>query len=154
MGLYIAAGNPVSLPGFILDIPGGGKSDEPATMLHRIDFEIGIYPNRVQVSDRRSGRFVDFAAEMPFSSPRRLVADPVYFENALAKAMRKAMSGGFILLDAQATIVPGGGATLDAGERQTIRRVLRDIGFRTVRFQGAGDDERIPPIPAGFAKLF
>lgn len=123
-------------------------------MLHRIDFEIGIYPNRIQVSDRRSGRFVDFAAEMPFSSRLRLVADAVYFENALAKAMRKAMSGGFILLDAQATVAPGGGAMLDAGERQTIRRVLRDIGFKTVRFDGFDEEGHIPPIPAGLARLF
>lgn len=122
-------------------------------MLFRIDFEIGIYPDRIQISDRRSGRFVDFAAEMPFSAPGRLVADPVYFENALAKAMRKAMSGGFILFDAQARIAAGGEA-LESGERQTIRRALRDIGFKTVRFEGGDSDERIPPPPAGLAAFF
>ena len=122
-------------------------------MLFRIDFEIGIYPDRIQISDRRSGRFVDFAAEIPFSTPGRLVADPVYFENALAKAMRKAMSGGFILLDAQARIAAGG-EPLHADDRQTIRRALRDIGFKTVRFEGGDPDEGIPPLPAGLAALF
>lgn len=122
-------------------------------MLFRIDFEVGIYTNRIQVSDRRSGRFVDFAAEMPFSTPRRLVANPIYFEHALVKAMRKAMSGGFILLDAQACIRTGE-ADLDAEQRQTIRRVLRDIGFKTVRFEGGDPDERIPPIPTGLAAFF
>jgi hypothetical protein len=122
-------------------------------MLFRIDFEIGIYPDRVQVSDRRSGRFVDFAAEIPFSAPGRLIADPVYFENALAKAMRKAMSGGFILLDAQAHVVTGSDA-LDAPQRQAIRRALRDIGFKTVRFEGGDPDERIPPLPIGLSTFF
>jgi hypothetical protein len=122
-------------------------------MLFRIDFEIGIYPDRIQITDRRSGRFFDFAAEMPFSARGRLVADPVYFENALAKAIRKAMSGGFILFDAQADITAGG-EELDTGERQTIRRALRDIGFKTVRFEGGDDEERTPPPPAGLAALF
>lgn len=122
-------------------------------MLFRIDFEIGIYPDRIQVSDRRSGRFVDFAAEVPFSRPGQLVADPIYFENALAKAMRKAMNGGFILYDAQAH-VGAGGEDLEADERQTIRRALRDIGFKTVRFEGGDPDERVPPIPRTFAALF
>lgn len=121
-------------------------------MLFRIDFEVGIYPDRIQVSDRRSGRFVDFAAEVPFSAPRRLVADPVYFENALAKAMRKAMSGGFILYDAQAHIAAGT-EVLDPGERQTIRRALRDIGFKTVRFEGVEDEDAPPQLPPSLSVL-
>ena len=122
-------------------------------MLFRIDFEIGIYPDRIQVSDRRSGRFVDFAAEIPFSAPGRLVADPVYFENALAKAMRKAMSGGFILLDAQAHVFAGG-ATFNDAECQTVRRALRDIGFKTVRFDQLPDEDPIPPLPPSLSALF
>lgn len=125
-------------------------------MLFRIDFEIAIYPDRIQVTDRRSGRFVDFAAEIPFSAPGRLVADAVYFEHALAKALRKAMSGGFILLDAQARIAAGGGP-LNAGERQTVRRALRDIGFKTVRFEDEEEEQpeqRMPPPPAAIAPLF
>lgn len=115
-------------------------------MLFRIDFEVGIYPDRIQVSDRRSGRFVDFTAEVPFSAPSHLVADPIYFEHALAKAMRKAMSGGFILLDAQAHVQTGG-AALGEMEYQTIRRALRDIGFKTVRFDQRPDEEPAPPLP-------
>lgn len=129
-----------------------GKPDESGSMLFRIDFEIGIYPDRIQVSDRRSGRFADFAAEIPFSAPHRLVADPVYFENALVKAMRKALSGGFILLDAQARVFAGG-TSLDADERQTVRRALRDIGFKTVRFGEGEDDEPPPPLPSSLSAL-
>ena len=121
-------------------------------MLFRIHFEIGIYPDRIQVGDLRSGRFVDFAAEVPFSSPGLLVADPIYFENALVKAMRKAMSGGFILLDAQADIFAGG-AELGEMERQTVRRALRDIGFKTIRFENAEDDEPAPPLPPSLSAL-
>lgn len=121
-------------------------------MLFRIHFEIGIYPNRIQVSDRRSGRFVDFAAEVPFSSPHQLVADPIYFENALVKAMRKTMSGGFILLDAQADI-SAGATVLGAAERQTVRRALRDIGFKTIRFDNVDDEEPPPQLPPSLAAL-
>ena len=121
-------------------------------MLFRIDFEVGIYPDRIQISDRRNGRFIDFAAESPFSKPGALVADAIYFENALAKAMRKAMTGGFILFDAQARITAGSAALLPDA-RQTVRRALRDIGFKTVRFDDGEDDEPAPPIPRGFAAL-
>ena len=121
-------------------------------MLFRIHFEIGIYPDRIQVTDRRTGRFVDFAAEVPFSAPNRLVADPIYFENALVKAMRKAMSGGFILFDAQAEILAGGGE-LDTSERQTVRRALRDIGFKTVRFGDVEDEDPTPPLPPSLSAL-
>lgn len=121
-------------------------------MLFRINFEIGIYPDRIQISDRRSGRFVDFAAEVPFSAAGTLVADPVYFEHALAKAIRKAMHGGFILYEAQADVA-GGDRILSANDRQAIRRALRDIGFKSVRFDGRDPDERIPPLPAGLAAM-
>lgn len=121
-------------------------------MLFRIDFEIGVYPDRIQISDRRSGRFVDFAAEIPFSAPGRLVADAVYFEHALAKAIRKAMSGGFILYDAQA-LITGAQRHFQRSDRQTIRRALRDIGFKTVRFEGGDPDEPVPPVPASLASL-
>lgn len=121
-------------------------------MLHRIDFEIGIYPDRIQVTDRRSGRFVDFAAEVPFSMPGRLVCDRIYFEHALVKAMRKAMSGGFILLDAQARI-GAGSAALPPDGRQLVRRALRDIGFKTIRFADGLDDEPPPPLPPSLSAL-
>lgn len=122
-------------------------------MLFRIHFEIGIYPDRIQVSDLRTGRFVDFAAEVPFSARARLVADPIYFENALVKALRKAMSGGFILFDAQADVSTGD-ALLSDSERQMVRRALRDIGFKKVRFGELDDEEAAPPLPASLSALF
>lgn len=121
-------------------------------MLFRIKFDIAIYPDRIQVTDARRGRFVDFQAEVPFSTRDRLVADGVYFENALTKAIRKAMSGGFILLDAQATITAGA-EVLGEGGREIVRRALHDIGFKTARFEGVIDHEPPPPLPDGFAGL-
>ena len=81
-----------------------------------------------------------------------MVADAIYFEHALAKAIRKAMSGGFILFDAQARIAAGS-AALGRDGRQTVRRALRDIGFKTVNFENGEDDERPPPMPRGFPVL-
>ncbi|WP_375291874.1 hypothetical protein [Qipengyuania sp.] len=120
-------------------------------MLFRIDFEIGIYPDRIQVSDRRSGRFVDFRAEVPFSAQDRLIADPVYFENALAKALRKLMSGGFILLDARANVLP---ASLAEQDRQVVRSALRNIGFKRIAFDETEDEQAPPRLPSSFASLF
>lgn len=121
-------------------------------MLFRIKFDIGIYPDRVQVTDHRRARFVDFQAEVPFSAPDRLVADPVYFENALAKAIRKALKGGFILLDSQANVTADTGL-LDADGRELVRRALRDIGFRTVKFEGSDEPEPAPALLPGLAEL-
>lgn len=123
-------------------------------MLYRIHFEIGIYPDRIQVSDLRSGRFVDFAAEVRFSAPGRLVADAIYFENALVKALRKAMSGGFILLDAQADISTGD-ALLGESERQVVRRSLRDIGFKAIRFDDCDVEveQLATPLPPSLSAL-
>lgn len=121
-------------------------------MLHRIDFDIGIYPDRIQVSDPRSGRFVDFAAESPFSAPGRLVADPVYFENALAKAIRKALNGGFILYDAKANVTCGG-VDLSIADCQAVRRALKDIGFKTLRFDQSLDQEPPPVLPESIRAL-
>lgn len=103
-------------------------------MLFCIDFEIGIYPDRIQVTDRRSGRFVDFAAETPFSSSQQLVNDSVYFEHALVHAMRKAISGGFILLDSRARVHAGTAVTLDTAQRAVVCRALNAIGFSRVDF--------------------
>lgn len=121
-------------------------------MLFRIKFDIAIYPDRIQVTDLRRGRFVDFQAEVPFSAPDRLVADAVYFENALAKAIRKALNGGFILLDSQATVTAGADLLGDSG-RQVVRRALRDIGFKTIRFEGLDESEPAPALPASLADL-
>ena len=102
-------------------------------MLFRIDFEMGIYPDRVQVADRRSGRFVDFKSEIPFSAPGRLIADPLYLEYAIAKAVRKAMSGGFILLDAKVKVLPTA-PPLRRSERTAVTRALRNVGFKGISF--------------------
>ncbi|MXP28123.1 hypothetical protein GRI58_04715 [Porphyrobacter algicida] len=103
-------------------------------MLFRIDFELGIYPDRVQVADRRSGRFVDFKSEIPFSAQGKLIADPRYLEYALVKAMRKVMSGGFILLDAKVKVLPTAPA-LRRSERDAVVDALRNIGFKAIRFE-------------------
>ena len=121
-------------------------------MLFRIKFDIAIYPDRIQITDLRRGRFVDFQAEVPFSAPDRLVSDSVYFENALAKAIRKALNGGFILLDSQAMVTAGADLLGDGG-RGIVRRALRDIGFKTVRFEGIEEPEIAAPLPAMLADL-
>ncbi len=121
-------------------------------MLFRIRFDIAIYPDRIQVTDLRRGRFVDFQAEVPFSAPDRLVADGVYFENALAKATRKALNGGFILFDSQATVTAGADLLGDSG-RQVVRRALRDIGFKTIHFEGMEEPEPASALPASLVDL-
>lgn len=102
-------------------------------MLFRIDFEVGIYPDRVQITDRRSARFVDFRSEFPFSAPGTLIANPTYLEHAIAQAMRKALSGAFILLEAKA-VVRATRPPLTRDERMFVSRALRNVGFKAIRF--------------------
>ncbi|MCH2486700.1 MAG: hypothetical protein MK010_03020 [Erythrobacter sp.] len=103
-------------------------------MLGRLDVDVAIYRDRVQVTERKSGLFVDQRADHPFSSDERLVADATRFDHALSHALRQVLkSGGFMLYEPRAVIGPTD-PPLTAPERDLVRRVLKDSGFRTVEF--------------------
>ena len=64
-----------------------------------------------------------------------------------------ARAGLAAALDAGEAVLRAGGAALDDAECQTVRRALRDIGFKTVRFDERPDDEPPPPLPRSLSAL-
>ena len=104
-------------------------------MLGRLDVDVAIYRDRVQVTERKSGLFVDQRADHPFSSDERLVADATRFDHALSHALRQVLkSGGFMLYEPRAVVGPTDPA-LTPAERALVRRVLQDTGFRRIEFE-------------------
>lgn len=103
-------------------------------MIFRLDLDIGLYRNRVQVTDRKTGLFVDHHAEYPFSSDKLLVSDQRYLEHTLSHAIRKLMKGGFILFYPKA-YVSGTETPLEPVERTALRMALINTGFKTIVFE-------------------
>ena len=104
-------------------------------MLGRLDVDVAIYRDRVQVTERRSGVFIDQRADHPFSSDRQLVADAPRFEHALSHALRQILrTGGYMLYEPRAVVGPTD-PVLTPPERDLVRRVLNDTGFRQIEFQ-------------------
>ena len=110
-----------------------------SALLHRLDIEVAVYPDRVQAVDRRTGRFVDFPAERPFSSPDRLIANAACMEDALFKAVRQLLKGGFFLLDAKACLAPGQ-PRLTALDLAALEQALRNTGFSEISLDPHSED--------------
>ena len=103
--------------------------------LHRLDLEVAIYRNRVQVTHRGTDTFVDQRADFPFSSEEVLVAHPRQLEDALIRAIRQILGeGGFALRHPIAHIV-GAEGKLGPADRAMIELALRETGMREVVFE-------------------
>ncbi|MBX7532652.1 hypothetical protein K3165_06940 [Qipengyuania sp. 1XM1-15A] len=104
-------------------------------MIHRLDLDVAIYRDRVQVTHRGSGTFVDMRAEFAFSSDARLVEHARYFEDTLVRAMRQVLAeGGFSLKEPIAHVVRFDG-DLDETQKALIETGLRETGFHEVIFE-------------------
>ena len=73
--------------------------------IRRLDLDVAIYRDRVQVTDRVTGKFVDQRATYSFSTATNILAEPRYFEDTLVKAIRQVLDGGFSLRDPIAHVV-------------------------------------------------
>ena len=56
--------------------------------IHRLDLDIAIYRDRVQVTHRPTDTFVDQRAEYAFSSDSSVVANPRYLEDTIVRGIR------------------------------------------------------------------
>lgn len=102
--------------------------------IRRLDLDIAIYRDRVQVADRATGAFVDQRAEFPFSSAISLVAHPRHLEDALVRAIRQLLKGGFLLNKPSARIIACE-LPLSPSQRATVETALREAGLREVSFE-------------------
>ena len=103
-------------------------------MISRLDLDIAIYRDRVQVTHRASGAFADQRAEYPFSSGTALVANPRFLEDTLVRAIRQVLKeGGFALREPIARIVRCEEPLAD-GDLAKVEEALRETGMSDIVF--------------------
>lgn len=103
--------------------------------IHRLDLDVAIYRDRVQITHRPTETFVDQRAEYPFSTERSIVGNARYLEDTMVRAIRKVIAeGGFSLRDPIARVVRCDGA-LAEDERGIVEYALRETGMRQVIFE-------------------
>jgi hypothetical protein len=103
--------------------------------IHRLDLDVAIYRDRVQVTHRPTDTFVDQRAEYPFSSDESVVANPRYLEDTIVRAIRQVIAtGGFSLRDPLARVVSCE-SPLDEEEQAIVETALVESGMRKVVFE-------------------
>ena len=112
---------------------------------------IGIYPGTFDPITlghadiiRRGAKLVDHliigvttnpSKDPMFSTDERLIADAARFEHALSHALRQILrNGGYMLYKPNALVGPTD-PPLSPEDRDLVRKVLRDTGFREIEFR-------------------
>ena len=102
--------------------------------IHRLDLDVAIYRDRVQITHRPTDTFVDQRAEYAFSSESSVVANTRYLEDTIVRAIRQVIAtGGFSLRDPIARIVSCE-SPLDEEEKDIVQTALIEAGMRKVKF--------------------
>ncbi|MFA6220599.1 MAG: hypothetical protein WC692_12605 [Erythrobacter sp.] len=101
--------------------------------IRRLDLDVAIYRDRVQVTERATGSFVDQRAEYPFSSDQSLVAHSRNLEDTLVRAIRQLLKGGFMLDQPSARVIASE-LPLSPDQRAMVETALREAGIRDVTF--------------------
>ncbi|MDG5748366.1 hypothetical protein P8Q88_09235 [Qipengyuania sp. XHP0207] len=101
--------------------------------IRRLDLDIAIFRNRIQVSERATGKFVDQRAEFPFSEGTDLIAQPRYLEDTIVRAIRQVLSGGFSLGGAIAHVVASE-LPLSPSQKVLVEAALHGAGMHEVVF--------------------
>ena len=103
--------------------------------IHRLDLDVAIYRDRVQVTHRATQAFVDQRANYRFSSDASIVADPRYLEHTIVRAIGKILSvGGFEMREPIASVVSCE-TPLTNAEKAIIERALVGAGMHKVHFE-------------------
>ena len=103
-------------------------------MIRRLDLDVAIYRDRVQVTHEASETFVDQRAEVPYSSDDALIANARYFEDTLVRAIGQVLrQGGFSLKEPIAHVVRFDG-DLDERQRAIVETALRETGMTEIIF--------------------
>ncbi|MCA0978518.1 hypothetical protein LCM19_09090 [Qipengyuania flava] len=104
-------------------------------LIHRLDLDVAIYRNRVQLTHLPTDTFVDQRAEYAFSTDDSLVAHDRFLEDTMVRAIRQIVAtGGFSLRDPIAHVVRCDGELTDE-ERAVIESALRETGMKNVVFE-------------------
>ena len=101
--------------------------------IRRLDLDVSVYRNRVQVSDRATGAFADQRAEHAFSEGNNLIANPRFLEDTIVRAIRQVLSGGFSLRAPIAHVVSSE-LPLSPSQKTVLEQALREAGMREIIF--------------------
>jgi len=104
--------------------------------IRRLDVDVSIYRNRIQVTDRTTGKFIDQTAQHAFSSDGSLIANTRFLEDTIVRAIRQIAHGdkALTLCDPVAHVV-GCETPLNHLERGIVQTALHQSGIRTVVFE-------------------
>lgn len=104
-------------------------------VIHRLDLDVAIYRDRVQITHRTTRNFADQPAEFAFSSADSIVEHPRYLEDTIVRAIGKILRrGGFEMLAPVAHVVSCE-TKLDPAEKAVVEAALHEAGMRKVVFE-------------------
>ena len=114
-------------------------------------FEMTFFPNRVRLTNARTGETIDRTSDQPFSSEHRMVADreaAAKFLNALIRESERDRSWWNLSWPTVDVTIAEGPRT--ENDRQEVHRLVEERGFRSVRVscEMDGDAEPAPLGPA------
>ena len=104
-------------------------------VIFRLDLDVAIYRDRVQVTHRNTEAFVDQPAIYPFSTEDSIVGNPRYLEDTIVRAIRKIVSEGAYSLRNPIVHVVRCDGTLDESGKAVIENALRETGMTSVIFE-------------------
>ena len=103
--------------------------------IHRLDLDVAIYRDRVQITHRATDAFVDQRAQKKFSSAGSIVADPSYLEHTIVRAIGKVLAGGGFEMHRPVAHVVGCETPLSDAERAIVEQALLGAGMHQVKFE-------------------
>ncbi len=104
-------------------------------MIRRLDLDIAIYRDRVQVVHRGSEAFIDQSAEFPFSDENSVVANAAHLEDTIVRAVRRILVGGGYSLNDPIAHVTRCDGCLGEADRAVVERSLAGLGIVTVLWE-------------------
>ncbi|MBX7500990.1 hypothetical protein [Qipengyuania mesophila] len=102
--------------------------------IHRLDVDVAIYRDRVQVTHRATRAFADQPAKFAFSSDTSIVSDPRCLEDTIVRAIRKVLAEGAFEMREPIAHVVSCETPLDEKERAIVEAALFEAGMRKVVF--------------------
>lgn len=103
--------------------------------IHRLDLDVAIYRDRVQVTHRGTETFVDQRAEYPFSTEQSVVGHARFLEDTIVRAIRQIVrEGGFSLRNPIAHVIRCDGG-FNEEEKAIVENALHETGMKEVIFE-------------------
>lgn len=103
-------------------------------------FDMTFFPNRIRLTNSRTGRTIDRTSAQPFSSEHRMLADREVAAKFLSDLLRESDRGRLMPTWPTADVTIAEGQRTDY-DQQEVHQLVTDQGFRRVRVSCAPDRE-------------